>query len=283
MNPTPQYWLITGISSGLGQALASAAMAAGHYVIGTFRNPDQAAAFSQAHAGSGTAFPLDITDRAGAFALIREVESRFGRLDVLVNNAGAGFAGAIEEASEAEVRALMEVSFFGPLHLTQAALPLMRQQGSGHIIQISSHGGIKAFPGFGVYHAGKFALEGFSEALAAEAAPLGIRVTLVEPGPFRTGFAGAGFREAAVRIDAYEATAGAFRARMRQVHGRQEGDPHKAAQAILQIAAMEQPPLRLPLGKIALGTIAAKLDSVRQDLETWRSVAEGAVFGPEEG
>jgi short-subunit dehydrogenase len=177
-----------------------------------------------------------------------------------------------------EVRETVEVNFFGTLHLTQALLPIFRRQGSGHIIQVSSHGGIKAFPGFGIYNASKFALEGFSEALAAEVLPLGIKVTLIEPGPFRTNFAGESFREAVKTIEAYSATAGAFRERMKQVHGKQEGDPVKAALAIINAANLENPPLRLPLGKTALATISSKLESLRHDLEASRQIAEGVVF-----
>ncbi|MCU0450913.1 MAG: oxidoreductase [Bernardetiaceae bacterium] len=273
-----KIWLITGISSGLGQALAQAVMAQGDYAVGTFRQTAQAEAFNQAHPQQGLGLVMDVTQPAQVAAAFATLQARLGRLDVLVNNAGFGFAGAVEEASEAEVRAVFEANFFGALRVTQAALPLMRQQGSGHIVQISSHGGVKAFPGFGIYSASKFALEGFSEALAAEVAPLGIKLTMVEPGPFRTAFADAGFHQAATVLPAYEATAGTFRQRMQAVNGKQEGDPAKAALAITQLVSQAQPPLRLPLGKIALGSIAAKLASVSADLEAGRAIAESAVF-----
>ena len=277
-NQTGKIWFITGISRGLGQSLATAAMSRGHFVIGTFRQPAQVAAFNQAHAGRGYAFELDVTQSDRITQVAAAVTDRFGRVDVLVNNAGYGFAGAIEEATEAEIREVFDTNFFGALRLTQAFLPLLRGQKRGHIVQISSHGGVKAFPGFGVYNASKFALEGASEALAAEIAPLGIKLTLVEPGPFRTGFAGEAFRQAATRLSDYEATAGAFRQRMAQVDGKQEGDPDKAAEAILQITELENPPLRLPLGKIALASITAKLESVQRDLEAWQEVAAKAVY-----
>jgi len=157
-------------------------------------------------------------------------------------------------------------------------LPLFRKQRQGYIIQISSQSGVKAVAGFGIYNASKFALEGASEALAAEVAPLGIKLTLVEPGPFRTNFASSSFAQAARQIDDYETTSGAFRNRMEQISGQQEGDPVKAAAAILQLTTLENPPLRLPLGKIAVSTIQAKLDSVQNDLNNWRTVAEGAVY-----
>jgi len=275
---TQQHWFITGISSGLGKALADAALAAGHFVIGTFRQPEQVTQFNTAHPENGFSYQLDLRDAEQIRAAADDVTERFGRIDVLVNNAGFGFAGAVEEASDAELRAVFETNFFGTVALTKAFLPLFRQQRHGHIIQLSSHSGMKAPAGFGVYSASKFALEGISEALAAELAPLGIKLTIVEPGPFRTDFAGAGFGQSDAHIADYDATAGAFRTRMAQVNGQQEGDPEKAANAILHVATLEHPPLRLPLGKIALGTISAKIASVQQDLDAGRSLAEGATF-----
>jgi NAD(P)-dependent dehydrogenase (short-subunit alcohol dehydrogenase family) len=277
--PTNQrIWLITGASSGLGKAIAESVMAHGDFAVCTFRQAPQAEHFSQSNEGKGIGLLMDVTRMPEIEAVLGQIRAQFGRLDVLVNNAGFGFAGAVEESSDAESREVMEANFFGALAVTRLALPILRQQGGGHILQISSHGGIKAFAGFGIYNASKFALEGFSEALAAEVAPLGIRVSIVEPGPFRTGFAGTSFREAAQKIEAYGATAGAFRQRMRAVDGNQEGDPAKAAEAIFHISTLENPPLRLPLGKIPLATIQAKLDSVQQDLNDWRRVAESAVF-----
>lgn len=273
-----RIWFITGISGGLGKALAEAVMANGNFAVGTFRSEQQAADFTKQNEGKGLGLVMDVTQPDQVRAAFQIIQSRFGRLDVLVNNAGFGFAGAVEEASNEEARAVMEANFFGALEVTRQALPLFRQQKSGHILQISSHGGIKAFPGFGIYNAAKFALEGFSEALAGEVAPLGIRLSIVEPGPFRTGFAAGSFQEAAAKIDDYQATAGAFRERMRAVNGKQEGDPEKAAAAIYHITTLENPPLRLPLGKIPLTTIQAKLDSVQKDLNDWRVLAEGTTF-----
>ncbi len=274
----PATWLITGVSSGLGHALAAAVIEAGDFVIGTFRHPDQATAFTARHPANALGVVLDVTDAAATDALCTALETRFGCLDVLVNNAGYGLAGAVEETSEDEARALFEANFFGPLRLTRRALPLLRAAGRGHIVQISSHGGFKAFAGFGLYNASKFALEGASEALAQEVAPLGIRLTIVQPGPFRTDFAGRAFRQAATQLPIYEATAGAFRQRMAGANGQQEGDPAKAAQAILAAVRADHPPLRLPLGKVALNTIQAKLDSVQADLDAGRAVAAAAVY-----
>ena len=273
-----RIWFITGISSGLGKALAETVMANGDFAVGTFRKADQAADFNEKNEGKGLGLVMDVTQPENVRACFEVIQSRFGRIDVLVNNAGFGFAGAVEEASDEEIRQVMEANFFGALDVTRQALPMFRQKRSGHIFQISSHGGIKAFPGFGIYNAAKFALEGFSEALAGELAPLGIQLTIVEPGPFRTGFAANAFQEAAVKMDDYQTTAGAFRERMRSVDGKQEGDPAKAASAIYQVSTLGSPPLRLPLGKVPLATIQTKLDSVQKDLNDWRSVAEAAVF-----
>ncbi|MEZ4962847.1 MAG: oxidoreductase, partial [Saprospiraceae bacterium] len=244
----------------------------------TFRQAEQVADFNQKNAGKALAVQLDLTNPIQIRQAMAIVGAQSGRLDVLVNNAGFGFAGAIEEAGDAEMRAVFDANFFGTMQLTQAVLPLMRRQRNGHIFQISSHSGFKGFPGFGVYGASKFALEGASEALAAEVAPLGIRLTIVEPGPFRTGFAGKAFQQANNHIADYDGTAGIFRQKIKAVDGKQEGDPAKAAQAIIRVCESENPPLRLVLGKVAVGTVTAKLQSVQADLDAWREVAERAVF-----
>lgn len=273
-----RIWLITGISSGLGKALAQAVIATGDFVIGTFRQEAQAEAFNNQYQGKAHALILDLSDPDAIRNVAQIVATGFGTLDVLVNNAGYGLAGAIEETSETELRSLFEANFFGPFLLTQALLPLFRKQRSGHILKISSHGGFRAFPGFGAYNASKFALEGFSEALAQEVKSLGIHLTIVEPGPFRTNFAGRSFRQAESVLPDYDATAGAFRSRMQQVNGQQEGDPAKAAQALIAVVQSENPPLRLPLGKIALTTITTKIQEVIHDIESGRAVAESVVF-----
>lgn len=273
-----KIWFITGISSGLGKALAQTVIENGDFVIGTFRNQSQADVFNNHHKEEAFALTLDITKPTEIEKAVKLVTDKFGKIDVLVNNAGFGFAGAIEETSIEETRVVFEANFFGTLQLTQTFLPLFRQQKSGHIIQISSHGGIKAFPGFGIYNASKFALEGFSEALAIEIAPIGIKLTIIEPGPFRTNFAGSSFKQAEKIILDYNPTAGAFRDRMKQIDGKQEGNPNKAAAAIYDVVQKENPPLRLPLGKIAVATISAKMDSIQRDLENGRQVAENSIF-----
>lgn len=273
-----KVWFITGISSGLGKALAQTVIEKGDFVIGTFRRQTQADEFNNEHPGRAFALALDITKPDEIEKGFNLVSNQFGKVDVLVNNAGFGFAGAIEETSTAEAREIFEANFFGTLELTKAFLPMLRQARGGHIIQISSHGGFKSLPGFGIYNASKFALEGFSEALAMEVAPLGIKLTIVEPGPFRTNFAGRSFKEAHKVIEDYNLTAGAFRERMKQVDGKQEGDPMKAAQAIFDITKLDTPPLRLPLGKIAIASLLSKIASVQKDLDTYKDVAESVVF-----
>lgn len=273
-----KIWFITGISSGLGKALAQTVMQEGDFVIGTFRNVSQAEEFNRLYENKGLALVLDITDFQQIKEVFTLVKNQFGKVDVLVNNAGFGFAGAIEESSMEEVRAVFEANFFGTLQLTQTFLPLFREQKNGHIIQISSHGGFKAFAGFGIYNASKFALEGFSEALAQEIKPLGIRLTIAEPSAFRTQFAGKNFQEAQMQIADYQATAGIFREKMKQIDGKQEGNPEKAAQALYDIAKLDNPPLRLPLGKMALLTLSFKLESVKTDLDSYKHIAESVVF-----
>jgi len=273
-----KIWLITGVSSGLGKALAQTVIDNGDFVIGTFRNHSQADVFNNQYKNEALALVLDLTKSEQIDNIFQYIKEKYGRIDVLVNNAGFGLAGAIEETSTEEAREVFEANFFGTLKLTQMFLSLFREQKSGHIIQISSHGGFKAFAGFGIYNASKFAVEGFSEALAQEIAPLGIKLTIVEPGPFRTNFAGKSFRQADKIIEDYNRTAGAFRERMKQVNGKQEGNPNKAAKAIYNITELDTPPLRLPLGKIALLTITSKLESVNADLHNYRDIAESVVF-----
>lgn len=273
-----KIWFITGISSGLGKALAQTVIEKGDFVIGTFRNQSQTDTFNIQHKDKAFALTLDITKFNDIERAVKLVTDKFEQIDVLVNNAGYGLAGAIEETSTEETKAIFEANFFGTLNLTQSFLPIFRQQKSGHIIQISSHGGFKAFAGFGIYNASKFAVEGFSEALAQEVAPLGIKLTIVEPGPFRTSFAGSGFKLTEHSIADYNTTAGVFREKIKGVDGKQEGDPIKASQAIIDITKLDTPPLRLPLGKIAIVSLTAKLDSVQKDINSYKHIAESVVY-----
>lgn len=273
-----RIWWITGASSGLGKALVELLLQGEDIILATFRNPNAAQDFSHRIPKRTRGFCVDITDPKAVVECWKEIEWEFGGVDVLVNNAGFGFSGAVEEASQEEIRKVMETHFFAPLQLTQLVLPAMRKKKSGHIVQISSHGGFRALPGFGIYNSSKFALEGFSEALHGEVKPLGIHVILVEPGPFRTQFAAKGLQEAQNRIPDYDPTAGIFRERLKSVDGKQEGDPQKAAKAIIQAVSLPDPPLRLPFGKIVLASLRIKLDWVMQDMEFWKEVAENAVF-----
>jgi NAD(P)-dependent dehydrogenase (short-subunit alcohol dehydrogenase family) len=216
---------------------------------------------------------LDVRDAEAVKAVVADV----GSIDVLVNNAGYGLVGAVEEVTLSQSRDQLEVNFFGALSMIQAVLPGMRRRRSGHILNITSIGGLLAFPGLGLYHASKFALEGLSEALAKEVAPFDIRVTAIEPGAFRTDWAGRSMQHA-TQLPDYAMTAGAFRSGITASSGRQPGDPRKAAQAIVDLAFSSHPPTRLLLGSDALGYATEKLDSVRADIEAWASVTRSTDF-----
>jgi NAD(P)-dependent dehydrogenase (short-subunit alcohol dehydrogenase family) len=270
-----RVWLITGVSSGFGQVLASHAASAGDIVVGTVRKQADAEAFTKLLPSNLHAEILDVTHTADIPPLVQRVVKRFGRIDVLVNNAGYGLIGAIEEVSEAEAQAQMATNFFGPLALTRAVLPVMREQGNGHIIQFSSVAGIHANPGGGLYHASKFALEGFSEALQQEVAPLGIKVTIVEPGPFKTDFFGRSIHVAASEIPAYAETAGATRRRFSSsAMPMPMGDPVKGAKCVYDIVGREDAPLRLPLGERAVLMIRKKAAMLNATVDQFEQLAK---------
>ncbi|MGK4585750.1 oxidoreductase [Kitasatospora sp. HPMI-4] len=273
-----RVWLITGASSGFGQALTEAAVAAGDTVVAAVRRPQTLDALAAAHPDRVIPVALDVTDPARISAVVAEVLLWYGRIDVLVNNAGRGLIGAVEESTDRELRDLMDLHFFGPAALTRAVLPQMRRQGSGAIVQMSSMGGRFSFPGVGAYSATKFALEGLSEALALEVAPFGIKVLVVEPGSFRTGFAGGGALQQSAAIPAYDETVGAVRAVLPDSDGKQPGDPAKAAAAILTALDAEHTPLRLALGNDAADEILRHLDASRAEALAWESVSRGTDF-----
>ena len=227
--------------------------------------------------GKAHALSLDLTDTEGIGRAVEEVLDRFGRIDVLVNNAGHGQVGAVEETTDEELRSIFEVHVFGPAALARAVLPAMRERRSGAIVQMSSFGGQVAYPGFGAYCATKFALEGFSEALAAEVAPMGVKVLIVEPGAFRTGFSGGGLVESRA-FPEYQATVGPTREMIKGIDGSQPGDPARAAGAILAALDAEDTPLRLPLGADAVEGIRAKLETVRHEIDEWSEVALATAF-----
>ena len=264
--PTPRRWFVTGANSGFGLAIVHAALEAGDEVVAAVRRPDTMRELAAASGGRVSVVELDLRDRDRD--RLRSAVEAAGRIDVLVNNAGFGVVGAIEETGEAELRDAMEVMFFGPLELTRLVLPQMRARRSGAVVQLSSMGGMLAFPGVGAYCAAKGALELASEALAGEVAPLGIKVLIVEPGAFRTGFAGpAALQPVDTRIADYDGTAGATREALPNAHGAQEGDPAKAAAAVLEVLGWKEPPLRLALGNDAVDEIRAKLARVGADLD----------------
>ena len=269
---SPKIWFITGVSSGLGRCLAEAVAARGDIAIGTLRQAAQLAAYDAIAPGRTIGVQLDVNEPALVEGVISGVIARYHRIDVLVNNAGYGLLGAVEEVSDAEARAQMETNLFGALTVTRAVLPHLRRQKSGHILQISSIAGLAAAPGLGLYNASKFALEGFSEALSRELAPLGIHVTLIEPGPFRTKWAGESIKRAEKIIPDYAATAGAIEQRIRDMSGVQPGDPDLAAQAMIKVVDSPNPPLRLPLGKLALNGYRAKLAAVSKELDAWEAI-----------
>lgn len=274
MPTTCKIWLVTGISMGFGRCLVDAILAAGDTVYGTLRKQEQVDAFNKEFAGKNAhAILMDVNIASMREAGIAHIIKTHGRLDVLVNNAGYGFFGAIEEASEQDSRDQMETNFFSALALTQLALPQMRKQRSGHIVQISSVAGFTSLAGLGIYNASKFALEGFSEALAQEVAPLGIKVTLVEPGPFRTAWAGASSFNAATRIEDYAPTAHKIIDMIHGYSGAQAGDPAKGAKLIVEMVHTENPPLRLPLGQQAIDRIRAKITHFQQEIATWEAAS----------
>ena len=275
---TPRNWIITGASSGLGRALAEAALAAGDTVVAAMRRPERIDDLVGAYPESMLAVKFDVRDVAAASGLIDATLDRFGPVDVLVNNGGVGQIGAAEEVEDARLRNMLDQHVRGPAALTRAVLPGMRERGEGTIVQISSQGGRVSFPGAGSYSAGKFALEGWSEALAGEVAPFGIRVLIVEPSRFRTGFNGVDVLELATPSEAYADVLGPIRADMHAIDGKQEGDPVRAAAIIRSLVDAESAPLRIPLGREAVRRLR---DSYRRNLDELERHAElgaGADF-----
>jgi NAD(P)-dependent dehydrogenase (short-subunit alcohol dehydrogenase family) len=267
-----QVWFITGASSGFGDAFARYALSQGWSVVATARDPEKLAGLKALAPERVLTCRLDVTRPGEAEAAVQAAVERFGRIDVLINNAGYSIVGAVEETPESELRAQMETNFFGAAAVTRAALPVLRAQGRGAIVMISSLGGQLSFAGFGAYSASKFALEGLSEALAAEVAPLGLKVLIVEPGQFRTGLAGAALRHMP-EIEAYRESVGAMRAFARTMDGQQEGDPLKAAAAIAKALAAPDTPLRLQLGADAVEAVRAHSQKLLSDLATWEALA----------
>jgi NAD(P)-dependent dehydrogenase (short-subunit alcohol dehydrogenase family) len=278
MTQDKPVWLITGCSTGFGRELAKLVLARGWRAVVTARDPSTLTDIVKGHEDSALALALDVTNRQQINEAVSQAKARFGRIDALVNNAAYGYLAAIEEGEDDAVRGMFEANVFGLVNMTKAVLPTMREQRSGIIINISSIGGIASFGATGYYHGTKYAVEGISESLAIEVKPLGIDVLIVEPGPFRTNWAGPSIKSSAIVIDDYDATAGERRRQTSQRSGKQAGDPVRAAQAIIDAASAKKPPLRLLLGKAALELARKKIESLRHDFDTWESTTLGADF-----
>ena len=266
-----KVWFITGASRGFGREWTIAALERGDKVAATVRDLASLEDLAAKHGDALLPLQLDVTDREADFAAVAQAHEHFGRLDIVVNNAGYGQFGMIEEISEEDARAQIETNVFGALWVTQAALPFMREQGSGHIIQVSSIGGITAFPNVGIYHASKWALEGFSQALAQEVADFGVHVTLIEPGGFSTDWAGSSARHAAELPDYAEIHAKA--AESRASRSSKPGDPQASARAILKVVDAPEPPLRVFFGELPLQLATADYEKRLATWKEWQPVA----------
>ena len=275
---TTPTWFITGASSGFGNAFARHALDRGYNVVATARSVQKLTALEAIAPDRVLVQKLDVTVPEEAEQAIAAAVGRFGRIDVLINNAGYGIVGAVEETPDAELRAQMDTNFFGAVSVIKAALPHLRQQRSGAIVNISSIGGQLSFSGFSAYSASKFALEGLSEALAQEVAPFGIKVLIVEPGQFRTNLAGDAMKYMPI-LEAYREVVGSTRDFARSMHGSQEGDPAKAARAIELALMAEKTPLRLQLGTDAVTAVRAHAEQLLKDLEAWESLARSTHIG----
>ncbi|MEV0789587.1 oxidoreductase [Kribbella sp. NPDC050459] len=273
-----KIWLVTGSSRGLGRALTEAVLAAGDRVVGTARKPEQLDDLAAKYGDQLRAVALDVTDAGAARAAVRTAVEEFGGLDVVANNAGYANSASIEEMADDDFRAQVETNLFGVVNVTKAALPVFREQRSGHFLQFSSIGGrAGGTPGMGAYQTAKFAVEGFSEVLNNEVRPFGVKVTIVEPGGFRTDWGGSSMELADVHPD-YETTVGEMHRRRIEMDGKQPGDPAKAAQAILQIVALDNPPLRLLLGTDALTLADSSSRSRADEAATWAHLSTSTDF-----
>lgn len=273
-----KVWLITGASTGLGRVLAEYLLSVGARVVATARKVEQLKELEEKYPETALALGLDVTRQEQVDGAVAAAVGRFGRIDVLVNNAGFGMVGAVEESAEGEFRPMFETNVFGLIRMTQAVLPVMRRQGAGHVVNLSSIGGLVATAGFGMYNATKFAVEGLSEALAQELKPLGIGLTIVEPGPFRTDFLGRSGLVAERKIPEYEQTSGKMRAYFSEQDGKQRGDPKRAAAAMVKAVESEHPPLRLLLGASTIPRLKGKLEAWEKEVAAWQATTLGADF-----
>lgn len=271
-------WLITGVSSGFGRALAQALLERGDRVVGTLRDEAQRAAFSGLSEGKSFGYLLDVRDHDEARRVVAKVEEEVGAIDVLVNNAGYGYEGSVEEATPEAARAQFDVNLFGAISMLQAVLPFMRERRAGHILNVTSMGGLMTFPGVGVYNASKFALEGINEALASEVKAFGIKVTAIEPGAFRTDWAGRSMIRAGRTIADYDALLTPISATRAARSGKQPGDPARAAQAMIKVVEADNPPVHLLLGTDALKFVREKIATLTQEIDTWEALSASTDF-----
>ena len=271
-------WFITGCSTGFGRELAKIVLDRGYRAVVTARDPAKIQDLTKGHEGRALALKLDVTDKAQVTEAVKWAEAAFGSVDVLVNNAGFGYVGALEESDDADIREMMETNFWGLAAMIHAVLPGMRQRRRGNIVNISSVGGLVGFPGVAYYNASNFAVEGLSEGLSKEVAPLGIKVLVVEPGPFRTDWAGRSLKKSKEQISDYAETAGAFRERILSRDGKQVGDPVRACEAIIEALASGNPPLHLVLGLIALETTRDKIEKLGEELDAWEKTSLSADY-----
>ena len=275
---TTKTFLITGVSSGFGRAFAQAALAAGHTVIGTLRSPQALAEFEQLHPGNAHGVLLDVSDFAAIEPTVAALLARHGAIDVLVNNAGYGHEGTLEESPLEELQRQFDVNVYGAVAMIKALLPGMRERRSGHIINITSMGGMMTLPGISYYHGSKFALEGISESLAQEVQPLGIKVTAVAPGSFRTDWAGRSMVRSHRSIADYDALFDPIRQTREARSGHQPGDPAKAAQALLTLVNADKAPRHLLLGEDALQLVRAKLKALQAEIDEWEAVSASTGY-----
>lgn len=276
--PAPPVWFITGCSSGFGHELSKLVLSRGWRAVVTARDKTRVADLARGAEDRALTLDLDITDSAQITAAVQAAQARFGRIDVLVNNAGYGYQAAIEEGDDAEIRAQFDANVFGLFAMTRAVLPGMRIRRKGHVLNITSVAGFIGFPGSGYYAASKHAVEGWSDALADEGKPLGIKVTCIEPGPFRTNWAGGSLRQTPNQIADYASTAGTRMQGTADGNGSQAGDPVRAAQAMIDVTENENPPRHLVLGAWGIDAVANKLKATLAEVEAWRDVGIATDF-----
>lgn len=273
-----KVWFITGCSTGFGRQLAKEVLKSGYNAVVTSRKSADVKDIVEAYPDTAISINLDVTKQDEITAAVEAAMQKFGQIDVLVNNAGIGYFGAIEESEQDEVRRMFEINFFGLANMTNAVLPIMRKQRSGHIVNIASIGGLVAFPAVGFYNATKFAVDGYSESLSKETAHLGIKVTIIAPSGFRTDWAGRSANNSKIVIDDYAPSAHTNKNTIRGYSGNQPGDPERAAKAIVKAVESENPPLRLLLGAAALKGARRKLDELKHDIDAWEETTVGADF-----